>query len=197
MPEQAQRRAPQGQSQENPPDNNHAYEELRHLIIAPEQEELADIQERLDDRARRTQDVSSVVAEAIIMRRDQRGDPSLAQALAPTVEETLRESVRHDPHPLADALFPVMGPAIRKSISEALRGMLESFNQALEHSISARGIKWRIEALRTGKPFAEIVLMHSLLFRVEQVFLFHRQTGLVLSHVVAPSIARQDPSLVA
>src|ERR1700733_2020959 len=197
MADQAHRRAPTGQAQENPPGNNHAYEELRHLIIAPEQEELADIQERLDDRARRTQDVSSVVAEAIIMRRDQRGDPSLAQALAPTVEETLRESVRHDPHPLADALFPVMGPAIRKSISEALRGMLESFNQALEHSLSARGIQWRLEAFRTGKPFAEIVLMHSLLFRVEQVFLIHRHTGLVLSHVVARSVATQDASMVA
>jgi len=197
MADQAHRRAPANQTEENPSANNHAYEELRHLIIAPEQEELAQIQERLDDRARRTRDVSSVVAEAISMRRDQQGGRALAQALAPTVQETLRESVRRDPHPLADALFPVMGPAIRKSISEALRGMLESFNEALEHSLSARGIKWRIEALRTGKPFAEIVLMHSLLFRVEQVFLIHRHTGLVLSHVVARQIATQDASMVA
>jgi OOP family OmpA-OmpF porin len=197
MADQAHRRAPTEQPQENPASNNHAYEELRHLIIAPEQEEIADIQERLDDRAKRTEDVSSVVAEAIIMRREKHGDRDLAQALAPTVQETLRESVRRDPHPLADALFPVMGPAIRKSISEALRGMLESFNQALEHSLSARGIKWRIEALRTGKLYAEIVLMHSLLFRVEQVFLIHRQTGLVLSHVVARSVATQDASMVA
>jgi outer membrane protein OmpA-like peptidoglycan-associated protein len=75
--------------------------------------------------------------------------------------------------------------------------MLESFNQALEHSLSARGIKWRIEAFRTGKSFGEIVLMHSLLYRVEQVFLIHRQTGLVLNHVVATSVPTQDPSMVA
>ena len=31
--------------------------------------------------------------------------------------------------------------------------------------------------------------MHSLLYRVEQVFLIHRETGLVLSHVVAPTAA--------
>jgi outer membrane protein OmpA-like peptidoglycan-associated protein len=197
MADQAHRRAPANQTEENPSANNHAYEELRHLIIAPEQEELADIQERLDDRARRTQDVSSVVAEAISMRRDQHGERALAQALAPTVQETLRESVRRDPHPLADALFPVMGPAIRKSISEALRSMLESFNEALEHSLSVRGMKWRIEAFRTGKPFAEIVVMHSLLFRVEQVFLIHRHTGLVLNHVVAREVATQDASMVA
>src|ERR1700675_4029712 len=197
MPEQAQRRAPQGQPQENPPDNNHAYEDLRHLIVAPEQEEIADIQERLEDLARRTEDVSTVVAEAITMRPDQGGDRALAGALAPTIQETLRESVRRDPHVLADALFPVMGPAIRKSIAETLRGMLESFNEALEHSLSWRGIQWRIEAFRTGRPFAEIVMMHSLLYRVEQVFLIHRETGLVLNHVVAPSAPAQDADMVA
>ena len=90
-----------------------------------------------------------------------------------------------------------MGPAIRKSITETLRSMIESFNEALEHSLSWRGIQWRVEAIRAGKPFAEIVLMHSLLFRVEQVFLIHRETGLVLNHVTAAAVLSQDPAVVA
>jgi len=196
MAEQAQRRAPMAQAQEKPTDNNHAYEELRHLIVAPEQEELAAIEDRLDNLEKRTEDVSEVVAEAIHMRRAT-GDQALAEALAPTIQETLRESVRRDPHVLADALFPVMGPAIRKSITETLRSMLESFNEALDNSFSARGIQWRIEAMRTGKPFSEIVMMHSLLYRVEQVFLIHRESGLVLNHIVAPTVATQDPDMVA
>jgi outer membrane protein OmpA-like peptidoglycan-associated protein len=199
MAEQAQRRAPQGQSQQDPPNenDNHAFEELRHLIIAPEQEELADIRERLDDAGRRTQDLSSVVAEAIKLRHDKGDDRALADALGPTIENTLRDSVRKHPHILADALFPVMGPAIRKSITETLRSMLESFNEALEHSLSWRGIKWRIEAIRTGRSFTEIALLHSLVYRVEQVFLIHRETGLVLNHLTAPSVATQDPTMVA
>lgn len=197
MAEQAQRRAPVAQAHETPTDNNHAYEELRELIVKPEQEGIAAIQDRLENLEKRTQDVSSVVAEAIQMRREKGDDEALADALAPTIQETLRESVRRDPQVLADALFPVMGPAIRKSISETLRSMLESFNEALEHSLSWQGLKWRIESFRTGRPFAEIVLMHSLLYRVEQVFLIHRETGLVLSHVVAPTAASQDADMVA
>jgi outer membrane protein OmpA-like peptidoglycan-associated protein len=197
MAEQAQRRAPVAQAQETPTDNNHAYEELRELIVKPEQEGIAAIQDRLENLEKRTQDVSSVVAEAIQMRREKGDDEALADALAPTIQETLRESVRRDPQVLADALFPVMGPAIRKSISETLRSMLESFNEALEHSLSWQGLKWRIESFRTGRPFAEIVMMHSLLYRVEQVFLIHRETGLVLSHVVAPTAASQDADMVA
>jgi len=207
MAEQAQRRASPEQAIENlPADNsvrdgdapdNQAYEELRHLIVGPEQEGLKQIQERLDDTGRRVDDVSSVVAEAIQKRREQGDTQALSEALAPTIQDTLRESVRRDPHVLADALFPVMGPAIRKSITETLRSMLESFNTALEHSLSWQGLKWRVEAFRSGKPFSEVAMMHSLLFSVEQVFLIHRETGLVLNHVVAPRVATQDPSLVS
>jgi outer membrane protein OmpA-like peptidoglycan-associated protein len=197
MAEQAQRRAPVAQAQETPTDNNHAYEELRELIVKPEQEGIAAIEDRLENLEKRTQDVSAVVAEAIQLRREKGDDEALADALAPTIQETLRESVRRDPQVLADALFPVMGPAIRKSISETLRSMLESFNEALEHSLTWQGLKWRVESFRTGKPFAEIVLMHSLLYRVEQVFLIHRETGLVLGHVVAPAAATQDADMVA
>jgi len=197
MAEQAQRRAPVPEPEERPEASDRAFEELRHIIVSPEQEQIVEIRSRIENPERRVHDVSSVVAEAIQLRREQGDAAALSEALAPTVEETLRESVRKDPHVLADALFPVMGPAIRKSITETLRSMLESFNEALEHSLSIRGVQWRMEALRTGKSFAEIVLMHSLLFRVEQIFLIHRETGLALSHVTAPSVAKQDPSMVA
>jgi outer membrane protein OmpA-like peptidoglycan-associated protein len=196
MADQAQRRAPVPQPIEKTDGVENAFEELRHIIVSPEQEQIVEIRSRLDSPERRIEDVSSVVAEAIQMRRDSDA-AALSEALSPTVQETLRESVRKNPQVLADALFPVMGPAIRKSITETLRTMLESFNEALEHSVSVQGVKWRIEAMRTGKPFAEIVLMHSLLFRVEQIFLIHRETGLVLNHVTAPAVATQDPSMVA
>jgi outer membrane protein OmpA-like peptidoglycan-associated protein len=173
------------------------FEELRHLILAPEQEALERLHERVTNPETRTEDVSTVVAEAIQRRREQGGDSALSDALAPTIETALRESVRKDPSSLADALFPVMGPAIRRSILETLRSFIESFNQIMDQSLSWQGMKWRMEALRTGRSFTEVVLLHSLVFRVEQVFLIHKKTGLPIGHVVAPAVAMQDPSLVS
>jgi outer membrane protein OmpA-like peptidoglycan-associated protein len=167
------------------------------LILAPEQEALERLHQRVDDPASRTEDVGSVVAEAIQLRRQQGGDEALSVALAPTIETALRESVRKDPATLADALFPVMGPAIRRSILETLRSFLESFNQVLDQSLSVKGLKWRLEALRTGRSFTEVALLHSLVFRVEQVFLIHKKTGLPIGHAVASAVAMQDPSLVS
>jgi outer membrane protein OmpA-like peptidoglycan-associated protein len=173
------------------------FEELRHLILAPEQEALERLHERVANPETRTEDVSTVVAEAIQRRREQGGDSALSDALAPTIETALRESVRKDPSSLADALFPVMGPAIRRSILETLRSFIDSFNQIMDQSLSWQGMKWRVEALRTGRTFTEVVLLHSLVFRVEQVFLIHKKTGLPIGHVVAPAVSMQDPSLVS
>jgi outer membrane protein OmpA-like peptidoglycan-associated protein len=184
---------------EAPPreDPEQIYQELRELILAPEQEALEKLHQRVDDPVSRTEDVGSVVAEAIQLRRQQGGDEALSAALSPTIETALRESVRKDPGTMADALFPVMGPAIRRSILETLRSFLESFNQVLDQSLSIQGLKWRVEALRTGRTFTEVALLHSLVFRVEQVFLIHKKTGLSLGHAVAPAVAMQDPSLVS
>lgn len=169
--------------------------ELRRLILGTMESDLAKLQLRLDDPDLRASELSHVLPEAIINRSSR--DDSLVTALTPTVEKSVRFSIKGNLKAFADALFPVMGPAIRKAISEALRTMLESLNQALDKSFSMQGIKWRLEALRSRKPFSEIVLLHSIVYRVEQVFLIHKKTGLLLQHVVRAETDLQDADMVS
>jgi OOP family OmpA-OmpF porin len=169
--------------------------ELRSLLLAPEHVQLGKLQERLDDPKQYAKQVSSVLPEAIRLRSTQ--DNKLTASLTPPVEDILKTSAERDPRTLANALFPVIGPAIRKAVAETFRKMIQSLNQILEQSFSRQGLKWRMEALRTGKSFAEVVLRHSLLYRVEQVFLIHRQTGLMLQHVVTDPTISQDGDMVS
>jgi len=170
------------------------FTELRALIVGPEQRQLRTMQARLDDPATQARDVSRVLPVAMLLRKD---DPQMLRALAPAVEEAITTSVRRNPRPLADALFPIFGPAIRKAIAASLSAMLESLNQALEHSLSWRAVQWRITALRTGRPFAEVVLLNTLVYRVEQVFLIQRESGLLLQHVTSPAVSARDADMVA
>ena len=170
-------------------------EELRRLLLVAEHSQVAKIQERLDDPEIHAEDVSRVLPEAIALRATK--DRDLTRAMLPTVEEAILSSVRKDPHVLVDALFPVMGPAIRKAISSALASMIESLNETLEKSFSVQGLKWRWEAWRTGKPLPEIILLRTLVYRVEQVFLIHRKTGLLLQHVSATSGGVQDADMIS
>ena len=169
--------------------------ELRGLLLAADEAEVVRLQQRLEDPRSRAEDVSRVLPEAITIRSGE--DRQLTDALMPTVEEAIVRSVRRNPVVLVDALFPVMGPAIRKSISNTLAEMLESLNTTLGQSFSAHGFRWRIEAWRTGKSFSEVVLLRTLLFRVEQVFLIHRKTGLLLQHVSAGGAGVQDTDMIS
>lgn len=153
------------------------------------------LEERVSNPEVQTRAVSRVLPQAIAIRSRQ--DHALSDALEPTVESALRAAVRDDPKLVADAIYPIIGPAIRKSIFNALSTMVQRVNRAREESLTFHGLAWRWEAIRTGRPFAEVVLMKSLVFRVEQVFLIHRETGLLLQHVVAPGVAVKDAQMVS
>ena len=170
------------------------FTELRALLVGPEQRQLHALQTRLEDPAAQARDVSRVLATAVELRTR---DPHLQRALAPTIEDAITASVRRNPRPLADALFPIIGPAIRKAIAATLNGMLESLNTTLEHSLSWRSLQWRLDARRSGRPFAEIVLLNTLVYRVEQVFLIHRPSGLLLQHLTASGATAQDADMVS
>jgi OOP family OmpA-OmpF porin len=105
--------------------------------------------------------------------------------------------VRRDPRTFADAIFPVIGPAIRQYIANALAGIVQSINQGLNNTFTPRGLRWRWEAFRTGTSFGTIALRNSLVYRVEQIFLIHKETGLLLEHVQAEDIDAQSPEMVA
>ncbi len=170
-------------------------DKLRRLLVEPEQVQINNILERLNNPRVRAREMSRSLSEAVKLRANQ--DDSLTEALAPTIVTSFHNSVKKDPRPVAEAISPLMGPAIRRAISSALNSMVQAFDQALKHSLSWQGLKWRIEALRTGKSFPEVVLLHTLVYRVEQVFLIHRDSGLSLQHVAAASIETQDADIVS
>ncbi len=159
---------------------------------------LAGLQARvasLEGQHERVERLAADLPEALKTRAER--DEELTRALATPVERALKLSVARDPQPLVDAVFPVIGPAIRKAVLTAMQEMMIGFNAVLENSLSARALGWRFEALRTGRSFSEVALIRSLIYRVEQVFLIHRETGLVLHHATATAIVAQDADMVS
>jgi OOP family OmpA-OmpF porin len=168
---------------------------LRQLLLGADYDELLALKQDLNDPEAFSIRLASVITEAISLRS--RRDHSLAEVLAPTLESAIKESIASDPEALAESLYPVMGPAIRKSISETLSQMLEDMNQLLEQSLSPKSLGWRFNAWRTGRSYAEIVLINTLEYQVEQVFLIHRETSLLIQHLVADMAISKDPDMVS
>lgn len=170
-------------------------EQLRRLLFGKDYDDLLAMKRQFENSDKYSASVAAIISEAIRLRSSQ--DDSLADVLAPTVEQALTHSIGSNPKRVADMLYPVMGPAIRKSINQALGEALENLNQLLESSVSPRSWKWRFDAWRTGQSYAQVALLHTLVYRVEQVFLIHRETGLLLQHVESPQVTSKNPMMVS
>src|SRR6185295_7841977 len=167
--------------------------ELRRILIGSELDRIDAVQQRLDDPAVRAAETGKVLAGAIKAAPGK----SLREALEPVFEKSFQNSVRKHPREISDAISPVMGPAIRASIAAAIREFAEGLNQIVEKSASWRAIRWRIEARVTGRPFTQILLARSLLYSVEQVFLIHRKSGVLLMHLASKSAVVKDADMVS
>ena len=87
-----------------------------------------------------------------------------------------------------------MGPAIRKAISEALKSMLQSMNNAIDTSLSPSA---RYKAWRAGVPLAEWVLRKNIIYRVNEVYLIDPRSGLLIDHLHHPDVSHKDEDAVS
>jgi outer membrane protein OmpA-like peptidoglycan-associated protein len=168
---------------------------VRHILLDRELEVLARLRKTIDEPERFAAAVTDVLSMAV--QRAAGRDGRLGEVLSPAVERAVQCSVNKDPRTFIGIFSPLMGATIRKSIAETLESTLQSLNQALKHSLSWRGLLWRIEARRAGTTFADVVLRHTLVYRVEHLFLIHKESGLLISHVAADDAASEDPQLVS
>ena len=168
---------------------------VKSVLLRQELDVLEHLRHKVDDPERLADAVSHVLPHAVALSGER--DERLGHALAPAVERATQASIRRNPGTLVNILYPVMGPAIRKAIAESMNDTLQGLNQALRYAFSLRGLRWRLEAWRSGTSFGDIVLKHTLVFRVEHVFLIHRKSGLLLEHQAAADTTARDPHLVS
>lgn len=164
---------------------------LRDLLFKKELKKIAWLESQAG-RYPTTEAVARALPEALQMSSQRSG--RLTEVLANPVESALHKSVQENPQPLVDVLFPILGPMIRKAVAQAFEGLSQSLNQAASYSLNPA---FRFQAWRSGLPFAEYVMLRTLVFRVEQLFLIHKETSLVLNHVSLEGSKIQDPDMVA
>jgi OOP family OmpA-OmpF porin len=170
-------------------------DEVRRIITGYDPKDLENLNLLIQDPEEFSTEISRLLPVSI-KKMLQKGDISL-ESLQSVVEDVLKESIRKNPKNLSDILFPVMMPAIRKAVAEDIKRMLDTLNTVLENSFSAKKIGWRIKSLFSGKSYSEIVLSHAYIYQVKQVFLIHKETGLLLAHVEEGNQMNQKGDMVS
>src|SRR4051812_18989382 len=93
---------------------------LQELVLGKEQRQLAQLVKQVEKLESDTS--AAGVSRVLPMAFELRGqhDQSLVPALLPAVERAIEESARANPRVLTDAIFPILGPIVRKSIASGL-----------------------------------------------------------------------------
>jgi len=170
---------------------------LKYILLDDERRAIDALDAHVAELDRSQRELPARLPGAIERAQEGAGAERFATALARPVTHALGAAVRENRQVIIDVLFPVIGPAIRKAIAEALRNLVTDMNSAVESSLTPRGLRWRVEAWRSGVPYAQIVLKHTLTYRIDHVFLIERDSGLVLDRESATHVPELDADAIA
>ena len=84
-----------------------------------------------------------------------------------------------------------------RAVREAVQDLARTVDARVRTSFSPGLVFERLQARMRGVPSADLALRDALPFRVEEVFLIHRASGLLLRHVSIDPAATQDSDLIS
>lgn len=164
--------------------------EQLHTLLEKSQSTVKDIDKKLQilsDELRDPEMISQRLEISMIptlhgKARNQGDD--VAEALAPVVGSAIRHQIRNAKDDIINALFPLIGQIIGKAVSESLRELTRNIDARLRQQLSFRDRFNQLFNRLRGVSEGETLIRTSLPFSVEHIFLIHKDTGILLKHLV-------------
>jgi hypothetical protein len=156
-----------------------AVEELRDILFSRYRRRIAELEAELDEVERRLAD-----------------EEALVEIVSPIIGDAIRRKIRDAREEMVEALYPIIGQAVIRAVSEAMRDLARTVDAQMRTTFSPRLLWRRLQARVRGVSGAEMALREVLPFEVTEVFLIHRESGLLLGHVMRSPDASADSDLI-
>jgi hypothetical protein len=98
---------------------------------------------------------------------------------------------------MVEALYPIIAQTVVRAVSEAIRDLARTIDARMRTTLNAKAIWRQLVARLRGVSGPEMALRESLPFSVDEVFLIHRESGLLLSYVSRTADASPDSDLIS
>lgn len=154
---------------------------LQNLLFRSDRERIADLD-------RRVQSVQNQLSN----------EEALAAAVAPALADAIRMQIAESQEEIIDALYPIIGRLVMKAVTEAMRDLARSIDEKLQQLTNYQSVWVRLRAYVSGVSVGELVMRESLASIIEEIYLIHRETGLLLWHAsrVADESKSSDSDLI-
>ena len=155
-------------------------ETLREILFSQDRQRIVALADELDALEQRITDKDAFVA-----------------AVVPVLGDAIRRKIRDSRDEMVEALYPIIGQMIVRAVSEAIRDLARNIDAQMRQSFNLGMLGRRLQARLGGVSDAEIVLRESLPFDIAEIFLIHRETGLLLWHVSRAAGTSADSGLIS
>jgi hypothetical protein len=157
-----------------------ALETLREILFSHYRQRIAELEAELTDLERRVTDPEKTIA-----------------IITPVLSDAIRRKIRDARDEMIEAIYPIIGDVVTRAVSEAIRDLARTLDAQVRTSFNLHRVGRRLRARVSGVSSAEMVLRESLPFDVSEVFLIHRETGLLLWHVSRNPETSSDSDLIS
>jgi hypothetical protein len=162
------------------PSSDPAVEELRDILFSHYRQRIAELEGELDELERRLAD-----------------EDALAETVSPIIGDAISRKIRANREEMVEALYPIIAQTVVRAVSEAIRDLARTIDARMRTTLNAKAIWRQLVARLKGVSGPEIALRESLPFSVDEAFLIHRESGLLLCHVSRHVAASPDSDLIS
>ena len=164
-------------------------------LSPPDRHNLKVLAQKLEQSELDPHALGEILPEAVLS--GEKHQNRISKSLVQVTEKAISYSIARDPEKLSTALFPIIGSSIKKAVQNMMNEMMTALNASMENLFSYKRMLWRIESIKTGIPLMDIVLKNTMQYRVEHVFLIHRNSSLLLHHISIDNSFPTDSDIVA
>jgi hypothetical protein len=150
-----------------------------------------------EERTRLETEIDSLKAEIVQLKGQLADRDALAATIAPVLGGAIRKQIRESREEMIDALYPIIGQLVVRAVSEAVRDLARAIDARLRTAMDAKNVWRRIRAWIAGVPEAELALREALPFNIAELFVIHRETGLLLWHTSQDPVIAHDSELIS
>jgi OOP family OmpA-OmpF porin len=168
---------------------------LKSLLLKEELEVLEQLKQKLLSKEQFTEEVAKVLSKAI--KRAHQKDVNFEKALEKPIREGVIKAFSESKQSIIDALLPIMGQLIRKTVTNSIKQFVADINRAIDQGFSTKAIKWRWQAKKAGISFPEMVFQKTIRYQIEQIFLINRENGLLIEHVGKDDLLKDNNAISA
>lgn len=171
--------AQQSAGNREPADDGEALELLRTLLF----------DEHLQQVAQMRSQVGQLQTMLDALEQQIQDEEALINTITPVIAGAIRTNISESSEEMIDALYPIMGKLVQRAVMESMRDLTQRIDQQMRRTLDVQALWRRFQSRLRGISDAEMTMRDALPMQVDEVFLIHKESGLLLMHLSKGGLA--------